>query len=114
MDKKIQQANQSDNQSQNQIQIELTEEMAQGHYSNLAIVAHSQSEFVIDFINIVPGAPKARVSDRVILTPDNARRLLYALQDNIRKFEEMMKNDSHLSPFGSNYMPPIVGVPGQA
>ncbi|MDR3252984.1 MAG: DUF3467 domain-containing protein [Tannerella sp.] len=106
--------NQQENQNQNQIQIELSEEMSQGHYSNLAIVAHSQSEFVIDFINIVPGAPKARVNDRVILTPDNARRLLFALQDNIRKYEEMMKNGGHVTPFGENYIPTIVGKPGQA
>ena len=72
----------------NEIQVEITDDMAQGTYANLAIVAHSSSEFILDFIQIMPGAPKAKVKSRIILTPDNAQRLLYALQDNIRKFEE--------------------------
>ena len=63
----------------NEIQIELSEEMAQGTYANLAIISHSSSEFILDFIRVVPGAPKAQVKSRVILTPDNAQRLLFAL-----------------------------------
>ena len=71
----------------NEIQIELSEEMAQGTYANLAIISHSSSEF----IRVVPGAPKAQVKSRVILTPDNAQRLLFALQDNIKKFGEQLQ-----------------------
>ncbi|HIX75331.1 MAG TPA: DUF3467 domain-containing protein [Candidatus Parabacteroides intestinipullorum] len=75
----------------NEIQIELTDEMAQGTYANLAVISHSASEFILDFIRVVPGAPKAKVKSRVILTPDNAQRLLFALQDNIKKFGEQLK-----------------------
>ncbi|HNX56902.1 MAG TPA: DUF3467 domain-containing protein [Prolixibacteraceae bacterium] len=71
----------------NQLQIELTEEVAQGTYSNLAIITHSSSEFVLDFVRVMPGIPKANVISRVILTPEHAKRLLLALQDNIQKFE---------------------------
>ncbi len=74
----------------NEIQVELSDEMAQGTYANLAIISHSASEFILDFIRVVPGAPKAQVKSRIILTPDNAHRLYLALQDNLRKFEEMM------------------------
>ena len=74
----------------NEIQIELSDEVAQGTYANLAIISHSASEFILDFIRVVPGAPKAKVQSRIILTPDNAQRLLFALQDNLKKFEEMM------------------------
>lgn len=81
------------NQPNNEIQIELSEEMAQGTYANLAIISHSSSEFILDFIRIVPGAPKAQVKSRIILTPDNAKRLLFALQDNISKFEEQVKGN---------------------
>lgn len=70
----------------NEIQVELSEEVAQGTYANLAVISHSASEFILDFIRVVPGAPKAKVKSRIILTPDNAKRLLYALQDNIKKF----------------------------
>ena len=69
------------NKPTNEIQVELSEEMAQGTYANLAIISHSSSEFILDFIRVVPGAPKAQVKSRVILTPDNAKRLLFALQD---------------------------------
>lgn len=71
----------------NQINIELSEEVAQGVYSNLAIITHSSSEFVLDFVRIMPGLPKAKVMSRVVLTPEHAKRLLYALQDNIQKYE---------------------------
>ncbi|WP_224995893.1 DUF3467 domain-containing protein [Cesiribacter sp. SM1] len=71
-----------------QINIELTEEIAEGVYSNLAMVAHSNSEFVIDFIRLMPGVPKAKVKARVILTPEHAKRLLQALNDNISKYED--------------------------
>jgi hypothetical protein len=78
-----------DNQKKrNQISIELSEEMAEGEYANLATIAHSNSEFVIDFIRLMPGTPKAKVKSRIIVTPEHAKRLLYALKDNIEKYEE--------------------------
>lgn len=95
----------------NEIQIELSDEIAQGIYSNLAIISHSTSEFVIDFIRIVPGVPKAKVKSRIILTPEHAKRLLMALKDNIDKFEQQngpirIQNDA-------GFLPPIGGI-GQA
>ena len=75
-------------QAQNQLKIDLPEELAEGVYSNLAIIAHSNSEFVIDFVRIIPNAPQAKVKSRVILTPEHAKRLLGALADNIKKFEK--------------------------
>ena len=103
----------SSNQNQSQIQIELSEEIAQGTYANLAVIAHSSSEFILDFIRIMPGIPKAKVQSRIILTPDNVKRLLLALQDNVRKFDEMTKTGNNNPSFG-NFFPPIGGVPGQA
>ena len=73
--------------NKNQINIELKEDIAQGTYSNLAIITHSSSEFVIDFVRIMPGMPKANVKSRIILTPEHAKRLQLALKDNISKFE---------------------------
>lgn len=73
--------------NQKEINIELTEEIAQGTYSNLAVISHSSSEFVVDFVRIMPGTPKAKVASRIILTPEHAKRLLQALQDNILKYE---------------------------
>lgn len=72
----------------NQINIELTEDIAEGVYANLAMIAHSNSEFVIDFIRLMPGVPKAKVKSRVVITPEHAIRLLNALKDNIDKYEE--------------------------
>ncbi|MDX9882855.1 MAG: DUF3467 domain-containing protein [Prolixibacteraceae bacterium] len=95
-----------DNKSKNQLNIELSEEVAQGTYSNLAIITHSSSEFVIDFVRIMPGIPKANVKSRVILTPEHAKRLLMALQDNIQKFEAVhgaIKIQTGHDPF----MPPM-------
>ena len=69
------------------INIELPEEIAQGSYCNLCIVMHSPSEFVMDFVRVVPNRETARVQDRIILTPDNAKRLLATLSDNIRRYE---------------------------
>ncbi len=76
-------------QDENQLNVELTEEMAEGEYVNLAMIAHSQSEFVIDFIKMMPGIPKAKVKSRVILTPDHVYRLMNALKENIQKYEEV-------------------------
>lgn len=72
----------------NQINIELSEEVAEGVYANLAMIAHSNSEFVIDFIRLMPGVPKAKVKSRVVVTPEHAKRLLIALQENVQKYEE--------------------------
>ena len=72
----------------NQLNIELSEEVAEGTYANLALIAHSSSEFVLDFIRMMPGTPKAKVKSRVILTPEHAKRLMLALQDNVVKYEE--------------------------
>lgn len=72
----------------NQINIELPEEVAEGTYSNLVMIAHSNSEFVLDFIRIVPNVPKAKVKARMIVTPEHAKRLLKALEDNVRKYED--------------------------
>ena len=76
-------------QNQPHLDIELSEEIAKGIYSNLAIITHSQSEFVIDFIKIMPGIPKARVKSRILLTLQHVKRLAKALVDNIQKFEQM-------------------------
>jgi hypothetical protein len=73
----------------NQISIELNEEIAQGIYSNLAVITHSASEFVVDFVRIMPGIPKAQVKSRIILTPEHAKRLVAALQDNVAKYESV-------------------------
>lgn len=74
---------------QKQLDVELSHEVAQGIYSNLAIISHSSSEFIVDFIRVMPGLPKAEVKSRVILTPEHTKRLLLALQDNIRKYEQI-------------------------
>jgi hypothetical protein len=95
----------------NEIQIELSDEVAQGVYSNLAIISHSSSEFVVDFIRIVPGVPKAKVKSRIILTPEHAKRLLMALKDNIDKFEQ--QNGTIRVQNDPGFLPPIGGV-GQA
>ncbi len=76
-----------DKNKQNQINIELTEETGQGVYANLAVITHSTSEFVLDFVRIMPGMPKAKVKSRIILTPEHAKRLMNALQDNVSKYE---------------------------
>ena len=70
-----------------EINIEMNEEIAEGIYSNLAIISHSNSEFVIDFIRLMPNLPKAKVKSRIVLTPQHAKRLMLALGDNIKKFE---------------------------
>jgi len=75
------------NQQQGQINIELDEKTAEGIYSNLAIINHSASEFILDFVTVMPGVPKAKVKSRVILTPQHAKRFLKALGDNLHRFE---------------------------
>ncbi len=68
-------------------QLELTGDVAFGNYSNLAVISHSPTEFIVDFARIVPGLTKAVVCDRIILAPEHAKRLLIALQENIMKYE---------------------------
>lgn len=70
-----------------QFQIELKEEVAQGIYANLAIIAHSSSEFIVDFVRVMPGVPKAGVKSRIILAPEHAKRLMRALEENVSKYE---------------------------
>ncbi|MBK9515396.1 MAG: DUF3467 domain-containing protein [Flavobacteriales bacterium] len=73
----------------NQLNIEISEEVADGIYSNLAIITHSNSEFVLDFVRVMPGVPKAKVRARILLTPQHAKRLMRALADNVQKFEQV-------------------------
>ncbi len=80
-------ADENQNQNQNQINIELSEEIAEGIYSNLAIITHSNAEFVVDFVRVMPGVPKAKVKSRVLLTPQHAKRFMKALADNVNKYE---------------------------
>ena len=72
---------------ENQLQIELKEDIAEGIYSNLAIIAHSTSEFVFDFVRMMPGVNKAKVKSRIVMTPEHAKRLAMALQDNLMRYE---------------------------
>jgi len=74
-------------QQQNQINIEISEEVAEGSYANLAIITHSHAEFVMDFVNVMPGTPKSRVKSRIIFTPMHAKRFMRALQENIERYE---------------------------
>ena len=77
------------NKNSGQLNIELDEKTAEGIYSNLAIINHSNTEFVLDYVTIMPGVPKAKVKSRIILTPQHAKRLLKALNENIQKFESI-------------------------
>jgi hypothetical protein len=92
------------------LNIELKEDIAQGTYSNLAIITHSTSEFVIDFVRVMPGVPKADVKSRVILTPEHAKRLMMALQDNIAKYEAVHGKIKDLEG-GGNAIPLNFGGP---
>ncbi|UZR94776.1 DUF3467 domain-containing protein [Chondrinema litorale] len=90
----------------NQINIELSEEVAEGIYSNLVMIAHSNSEFVLDFIRLMPGVPKAKVKSRIVVTPEHAKRLLEALKDNIEKYESAfgtIKSNSEAPKFPMNF-----------
>lgn len=102
-----------ENQEKNngQLQIELKEDVAQGTYANLAIITHSTSEFVLDFVRILPGMPKAGVQSRIILAPEHAKRLLKALEENIAKYERTC-GPIHISE--GNILPPLPNVKGEA
>ena len=78
-----------DQQPQSQINIEISEEVAEGQYANLAIITHSHAEFVIDFVNVMPGTPKSKVKSRVILTPQHAKRFMKALTEYVNRFEQL-------------------------
>ena len=78
--------------SDGSIDVELSEDIAEGVYANLAMIAHSNSEFILDFIRLMPGVPKAKVKARIILTPEHAKRLLDALAENIGRYEEANGN----------------------
>ncbi|MDL2305469.1 DUF3467 domain-containing protein, partial [Bacteroides sp. OttesenSCG-928-D19] len=93
----------------NQLQIELKEDVAQGTYANLAIITHSSSEFIVDFIRVMPGVPKAGVQSRVILAPEHAKRLLRALEDNLAKYERVF---GAVTLSEEQQFPPISGVRG--
>src|SRR5688572_24396073 len=73
--------------NQNGINIEISEEMAEGAYANLAIITHSHAEFVIDFVNVMPGTPKSKVKSRIIFTPQHAKRFMKALIENVQRYE---------------------------
>lgn len=75
------------NEAPGQINIEISEEVSEGAYANLAIITHSHAEFVIDFVNVMPGTPKSKVKSRIILTPFHAKRFMKAMIDNVKKFE---------------------------
>lgn len=90
---------------QNELNIELSEEVAEGEYSNMAVITHSHAEFILDFVKMMPGLPKGKVKSRIILTPEHAKRLHHALADNLRKFESMhgpikeVGNEPNTPPF---------------
>ncbi len=100
----------ADNSKQpNKLNIELPEEVAEGTYSNLAVISHSQSEFIIDFVRMVPNVPKAKVKSRIIMTPENAKRFLSAMADNIKKFEGQfgaVNGGKDTAPFPMNFNTP--------
>jgi len=97
-------------QKENQINIELSEDTASGIYSNLTVITHSHSEFILDFIQMMPGVPKAKVKSRIVLTPDNAKKLLQALNDNVNKFEAVngpIKVNGPNAPIPMNFGGPV-------
>lgn len=101
-------SNQSKDINQGQLEIEIPDEEASGTYSNLVMITHSASEFILDFISVMPGVPKAKVTKRMVLTPDHAKRLASALTDNVKRFEsehgQISTNEQFDVPF--NYRGP--------
>ena len=79
--------NSNNNKQPQPLSIEIKSDIAKGIYSNLAIITHSQIEFVVDFASMLPGFPKPEVLSRIIMNPENAKKLLMALQDNVNKYE---------------------------
>ena len=99
------------NQKKNQINIELKEDVAQGIYSNLAVITHSAAEFILDFVRVMPGLPKAEVKSRIILTPEHAKRLVAALNENIAKYESVHGPIKHVEGSGGPVIPMNFGGP---
>ena len=97
--------------SHNNIDIELDESIAQGKYSNLVIVNHSPTEFVLDFINVMPGSPKAKVRSRIILTPEHAKKFINAFNENLSKYE---KSFGEIKNFNKEVIPISFGPKGEA
>lgn len=85
-------------QKKQELKIELTPEVASGHYSNLAVISHSGNEFYLDFISVAPNMPQAKVQSRIIMTPENVKNLLYALRDNVNKYEETFGEITRKAP----------------
>ncbi len=101
-------ANPANQNEANQLNIELSDDIAQGVYSNLVIVSHSPSEFVLDFVSMLPNAP-ARVKSRVVVTPEHAKRLLAALNDNVRRYEQQfgtIEDKGSPTPYPNNFNTP--------
>lgn len=94
--------NNNNNQQGNQIQIQLRPELADGKFSNLAMIGHDPNEFLIDFIFHAPNMPQAPVVSRIIMTPENTKQLLLALQDNVSKYEATFGEIKPRVPFGQN------------
>ena len=86
-----------------QLQIQVSEKIADGEYANLAIITHSAAEFVLDFVRVMPGAPKANVQSRVIMTPSHTKALLRALEQNVAKYE---------NEHGEINVPEQINIPG--
>ncbi len=97
--------------NEGQINIELDDAIAEGIYSNLAIINHSVSEFIVDFISVMPGQPKAKVKSRIILTPQHAKRLVKALADNVKRFE---KSHGEIKDYDQPPIPMNFGPTGEA
>ena len=95
----------------NQLNIEISEEIAEGEYANLAIITHSHAEFVVDFVRMMPGLPKAKVKSRIVLTPQHAKRLLHALADNLEKFEQVHGEIDLGETLGGGSLPMTFGGP---
>ena len=85
-----------------ELKIEISPEVAAGHYSNLAVISHSPNEVFVDFITMAPNMPQAKVQSRIIMTPENAKNLLAALSDNIRKYEATFGEITRKQPKGGN------------
>jgi hypothetical protein len=92
-----------------QINIELTDEVAQGIYANLAILSHSSAEFVLDFVRVLPGLPKAQVKSRIVMAPEHAKRLMLALEDNVMRYEQQFGRIKNTEGAGGNTLPLTFG-----
>lgn len=96
------------NNNEQQINIELPEDIAEGIYANFAVIAHSNQEFIVDFVRLMPGTPKAKVKSRIILTPQHAKRLVKALAENLKRYEEQfgqIEDNGNIPPFPMGFGP---------